>query len=1226
MQGKLPVRVDEVPLEILNVPVYNRQYLSPIHLACSLGRAENANPFTNYRILKGTMGLTKNLRSLVVYSGLLGAFLHKYEDAKEWYHPSLDAAANWLSLNNDYLKAYKSLIFNQNEPYRDNVFPVAKYESLDESEQSRPPIHGNEIIISNYDFDSEIHNEDNNSKRLLAGFVTLKNSVKLPIKASEPCIEALIFPDLFPYGRYHYKCLSSDDGTYNGTYGKYIKKRLFCPDSRFRIHTYWPSWSYLELEKKRNFQNANRHLRQKNADCNFAPPTAAEIICRSVYTGKHILDEEKTSTLPSFIRTGSSYFHGRGLHLNAMITTLGKPSIFYTLTMAESRWIHLQEILRKTDNHDDIPTNRPFHCVLHYLHRLRSVRKYLWKKELSGWLNLLDWFERVEFQCRGAAHTHGLMWVEESIENMISKNVIRADMPDPMSEPELYKLVKEYQVHTCRPLDCGGPAAPGEICQKGFPRPFSDRTYEDIDGYHFIYKCTKDEDRYIVPYHEATLFLWQGHLNFQYVVNRGIARYVVKYMIKDEPSDNFIVKDIDSFQQHVQARRMSSMEIMFLLLEEKICDSTRTVIFLPTTSPAMRRKAVIPIYLINEENSEYPYWDDLIDKYFARPHEEQFEKLTYAEYFQQYSLQRNRSKGDIRPIDLLGNMVIKRKKPCLTRYRYLRLEDGEAYFYHQLLLSKPWRSENEISGSFSSYREHFRILYPDAFKKAISFADQETAVNTIHIQDAYIRIIDAIITGISNQSVCNIIRLQLDALKPLPKKLPSNIMATLPPDQYMALTYIRTYLGPESKRKWPNFFLTGPAGTGKTFMLKAIIASLEQCNEKCLLMASTGVAAQNVGGKTIHSELKIRFTEYGFTTLIFFDENEMERIKKYTAICIEEISMVSSKLFEFVSSIFSRLHNDPRPFGGINVIVVGDLAQLSPVSGQPVYKSNLWHRFYPLFLTTPHRQDQDPMFYNLLQHIRMGNITDEVWEKLQQKHSECLINQNNVPIASLNTTHIVGFRETAAELNKTICEIIYTAVCHDESTEEVQYKCINSTAIDYLNGVEQELTETEKAFKSFTNLPGFVQLQPGARVMFLNNDNFDDGICNGSIGIITELCEDLRVRVAFFTAKGIVDFIVGRKTDFFTFQGAHASRTQYPLQNAFALTVHKTQGVTLQFVTVSLNDEIFTVGQAYVAISRATSWASLCISHLSRNAFKVDKGMLYEYERLVRMAKQGLPI
>src|SRR6266542_1612945 len=198
-------------------------------------------------------------------------------------------------------------------------------------------------------------------------------------------------------------------------------------------------WSW---RRKETFKNANRHLRQKNADCNFAPPTAAEIICRSVYTGKHILDEEKTSTLPSFIRTGSSYFHGRGLHLNAMITTLGKPSIFYTLTMAESRWIHLQEILRKTDNHDDIPTNRPFHCVLHYLHRLRSVRKYLWKKELSGWLNLLDWFERVEFQCRGAAHTHGLMWVEESIENMISKNVIRADMPDPMSEPELLKSIK----------------------------------------------------------------------------------------------------------------------------------------------------------------------------------------------------------------------------------------------------------------------------------------------------------------------------------------------------------------------------------------------------------------------------------------------------------------------------------------------------------------------------------------------------------------------------------------------------------------------------------------------------------------------------------------------------------------------------------------------------------------------------------------------------------------
>jgi len=113
--------------------------------------ASKNDPFTNYRILEGAIGLTKNLRSLVVYSGLLGVFLHKHDDVRQWYHPSLDAAANWLSVNNNYIKAYKLLIFNQNVSDRQNVFPSAEYEQLQGHKHVTHPINGSEIIVPSFD-------------------------------------------------------------------------------------------------------------------------------------------------------------------------------------------------------------------------------------------------------------------------------------------------------------------------------------------------------------------------------------------------------------------------------------------------------------------------------------------------------------------------------------------------------------------------------------------------------------------------------------------------------------------------------------------------------------------------------------------------------------------------------------------------------------------------------------------------------------------------------------------------------------------------------------------------------------------------------------------------------------------------------------------------------------------------------------------------------------------
>ncbi|RHZ83456.1 hypothetical protein Glove_92g63 [Diversispora epigaea] len=119
-------------------------------------------------------------------------------------------------------------------------------------------------------------------------------------------------------------------------------------------------------------------------------------------------------------------------------------------------------------------------------------------------------------------------------------------------------------------------------------------------------------------------------------------------------------------------------------------------------------------------------------------------------------------------------------------------------------------------------------------------------------------------------------------------------------------------------------------------------------------MAPTRVAAQNIGGQTIHSELRITGNSYNFQSLAIYDQTLYQKLLQIKYIIFEEISMVSGYLFSFISKLFSKIHKNSSEFEGIPVLVVGDLAQLPPVNGTQVFTSPVWRNFFPLFLTTSH--------------------------------------------------------------------------------------------------------------------------------------------------------------------------------------------------------------------------------------------------------------------------------
>jgi len=383
------------------------------------------------------MGYSKNRRALTLYSGMLGAFLQQSdlsESNNRWYHPSLRYASEWLQQNNPYLSAYYSLasrlLHSNLLPSTTIIWPEATHIPEDDS---APPANTSDIVMPPYVLPDEIHDEDTHYSRLAIGFLLNKDEQRIPLSFTDFGLELLLFPDLFPDGHGHYgelcNQLQSPHFSANNdkalTYGKYVKAQLMRYDPRFRLHPVWMMWSYMQLEKFRNFQNTARTCihRQRYTDSTSSRSSAisaTQWLRESNYTNQMIIDEDKSMPLPTFIRTGDSYFKEKEHHLNTMVKTKGLQTLFVTLSMAETKWIHLREILRNSDNGDINPTNRPFHTVLFFLQRFRSMKKKLWNnRQICGWKSISDFFERIEFQNRGAVHLHIVLWTEATIDEKI---------------------------------------------------------------------------------------------------------------------------------------------------------------------------------------------------------------------------------------------------------------------------------------------------------------------------------------------------------------------------------------------------------------------------------------------------------------------------------------------------------------------------------------------------------------------------------------------------------------------------------------------------------------------------------------------------------------------------------------------------------------------------------------------------------------------------------------
>ena len=409
----------------------------------------------------------------------------------------------------------------------------------------------------------------------------------------------------------------------------------------------------------------------------------------------------------------------------------------------------------------------------------------------------------------------------------------------------------------------------------------------------------------------------------------------------------------------------------------------------------------------------------------------------------------------------------------------------------------------------------------------------------------------------------------------------------------------------EAVLKGKNVFLTGPPGTGKSHTLKEIIRILKDRDFKIAITSSTGCSAILINGQTVHSFMGMgigNMTPQQVTEKLKKFKSKFSKIYELQTLIIDEISMIDCKTFDIISGIMKLVRSDKRPFGGVQVVLVGDFCQLAPVQSSYCFLSDTWKELELAYVNLVDliRQKDDTEFQKILQEVRFGKCTKNTYNKLKSLEKTQFEEMVPTKLYSLNVD-VDGINN--AEFRKTYKTLYGKSVKNANIIQCFPLILDNDLT---LPDCKQELSDV-LCFNAFTNDKKIktddysINLFKGLRVMVTRNINFDTGLINGTLGVITALTplsvtimdtNKTRHVVYYHTDKN--DNNVGKDATYVKFM---------PIKLAYALSIHKSQGSTLDCIEVDGSSFIFAPGQLYTALSRGKKLSSLKITNLDRNSF-----------------------
>uniref|UniRef100_A0A6J0SYQ3 ATP-dependent DNA helicase PIF1 n=1 Tax=Pogona vitticeps TaxID=103695 RepID=A0A6J0SYQ3_9SAUR len=412
--------------------------------------------------------------------------------------------------------------------------------------------------------------------------------------------------------------------------------------------------------------------------------------------------------------------------------------------------------------------------------------------------------------------------------------------------------------------------------------------------------------------------------------------------------------------------------------------------------------------------------------------------------------------------------------------------------------------------------------------------------------------------------------------------------ATLSQEQLMVLSAVMS---------GKNVFFTGSAGTGKSFLLKKIVASLPP--NSTWATASTGVAACQIGGTTLHAFAGIGSGKAPLPQCIELAQRPGVRQQWLNCrhLIIDEISMVEGEFFDKLEAVARAVRKCEEPFGGIQLIICGDFLQLPPVSKateQPkfCFQAKCWRKCVHLNMElTEVRRQTDREFISLLNMVRLGRCTEEVTRQL-----------------TLTATHRVerdGILATRLCTHKDDVELTNARQLQELSGEQRSFKAVDSDPL------------LVKMIDAQCPVSSVIELKQGAQVMLTKNLDVSRGLVNGARGVVIgfETKGKELPKVRFMC--GVTNVVQVERWVLKGPAGTHLTRQQLPLKLAWAISIHKSQGMSLDCAEISLA-RVFEYGQAYVALSRARSFAGLRVLDFDPKVVRANPYVLQFYRQLRR--------
>ena len=396
-----------------------------------------------------------------------------------------------------------------------------------------------------------------------------------------------------------------------------------------------------------------------------------------------------------------------------------------------------------------------------------------------------------------------------------------------------------------------------------------------------------------------------------------------------------------------------------------------------------------------------------------------------------------------------------------------------------------------------------------------------------------------------------------------------------------------------------NVFLTGSAGTGKTFLLNQFIAYLKNKKIRAGITASTGIAATHLNGRTIHSWAGMgieQAMDKKSIKRLARNEELTEKIKETKVLIVDEISMLNAERLDLVDKICKAIKDPFRPFGGIQIILCGDFFQLPPVSRDKrarfAYDAYAWRNsgIKVCYLEKQFRQD-DSEFTNILNQIR-GNKAGDKEVSLLRKRLYKPVNRFSKPTK------------------------LYT--------HNIDVDAINSYELARLSGDEKAYNMSESGPRELVDFlkksclaPEELKLKVGAMAMFVKN-NFDSGYVNGTLGEIIDFEENGYPIVKIKNGNKIA--APPSSWNIEEDDRVIASIRQIPLRLAWAITIHKSQGMSLDTAEIDLSKS-FERGMGYVALSRVRTLNGIRLMGINQLAVKVNQQVVEKDKEFKNLSK-----